>query len=179
MCEDYNYIDKYDEIIEYIGTKSNISFMDSVLQRLIFDERTGNMSIVDYLRKQQTIYMNCMNVSDTCIQIDDTSKLLTSIKMICLSCLVFLKHETGRDVKEIMYSIRDLFIRKNSDYGNSFEDFSLVGILVRMNDKINRLKCLYSKTEHLVKDESIIDTIEDLYNYSVISMMYGSTVLTE
>jgi hypothetical protein len=172
-----NYIHRYDEIIEYIGTKSNISFMDSVLHRLLYDE--GQMTIADYLGKQQSLYMKGMNISNTSINIDDTSKLMTSIKMICLSCLLFLKNETGRDVNEIMHSIRDLFIRKNSDYGNSFEDFSLIGILVRMNDKINRLKCLYSKNENLVKDESIIDTIEDLYNYSVISMMYGSTILSE
>ena len=179
MSVDHNYIDKYDEIVEYIGSVSNISFMDSVLNRLIYGQGENKITMIEYLTKQQTLYMGCINVSETSIQLDDTSNLMTSIKMICLACLIFLKEKKGESVHDIMYNIRDLFIRKNRDYGNSFEDFSLLGILVRMNDKINRLKTLDKKSDQQVKDESIIDTIEDLYNYSIISMMYGSTILSE
>ena len=40
---------------------------------------------------------------------------------------------------------RSLFIKKNKDYGSSFEDFGYIGIIVRINDKINRLNLYKSK----------------------------------
>ena len=69
---------------------------------------------------------------------------------------------------------RDLFIRKNKDYGNSFEDFKLIGIIVRLNDKINRICTLLEKrsTGPQVNDEAIEDTINDLYNYGILALMY-------
>ena len=92
---------------------------------------------------------------------------MTSMKMIAMYCLVFLHRHLNKDIEDIMKDSRDLFIRKNMDYGSSFEDFSLIGIIVRMNDKINRMKRLHETNEQNVKNESIIDTIEDLYNYSM------------
>ena len=68
-----------------------------------------------------------------------------------------------------------MFQKKNEDYGNSFVDFGLIGIIVRLNDKINRLLTLLSKTSPKtpqVSDERIEDTINDLYNYGIIALMY-------
>ena len=42
------------------------------------------------------------------------------------------------------------------------------GIMVRMSDKWSRLKQLELKGEALVKDESLLDTLLDLANYSVL-----------
>ena len=62
---------------------------------------------------------------------------------------------------------------KNNDYGCSYEDFGLLGIIVRLNDKINRIKVIINKkTEQKVKDENIKETINDLYNYCVIGLSY-------
>ena len=66
-----------------------------------------------------------------------------------------------------------LFERKNADYGNSFVDFELIGIIVRLNDKINRILNLgETAPESMLVDEKIEDTINDLYNYCVIGLMY-------
>ena len=66
----------------------------------------------------------------------------------------------------------ELFKRKNSDYGNSFEVFGKVGIIVRLLDKINRiLNLLYYHKENKVADESIKDTWEDLYNYTILAII--------
>ena len=67
---------------------------------------------------------------------------------------------------------RELYIRKNADYGNSFEDFAWIGLLVRLNDKINRILCLMDSGNIKVKDERVEDTIQDLYNYGILSLMY-------
>ena len=68
-----------------------------------------------------------------------------------------------------------LFEKKNTDYGNSFVDFGLIGIIVRLNDKINRILNLggNTNTETMMQvDEKVEDTINDLYNYCIIGLMY-------
>jgi hypothetical protein len=67
--------------------------------------------------------------------------------------------------------IADLLIRKNNDYGNSvqeqFNEYGLTSILIRLDDKLKRLKSLL-KNQQKVKDETIIDTLEDMAGYAVL-----------
>ena len=76
--------------------------------------------------------------------------------------------------KEITDEMHDLYIKKNADYGdsvtNTYKDFGLVSFLVRMQDKLNRLKTL-NKKESQVKDESVRDTLVDLANYAILAVM--------
>lgn len=58
----------------------------------------------------------------------------------------------------------DLFKKKNADYGNAFEEFGTIGILVRMNDKIKRAMSISNNKIALVEDEKIRDTLIDLHN---------------
>lgn len=64
---------------------------------------------------------------------------------------------------------------KNADYGNSFDkscdEFGITAALVRIGDKFNRIKQL-TKQENLVKDESIEDTLLDLANYAIMTMLW-------
>ena len=64
----------------------------------------------------------------------------------------------------------ELFKKKNSDYGNSFEEYGTVGILVRMNDKIKRAMNINDKQLALVDDESLRDTLIDLHNYCALAI---------
>lgn len=79
--------------------------------------------------------------------------------------------------KETTTSMAETFAEKNHDYGNSFfvslDKRGLVAALVRMEDKMNRLDSL-SKQEAQVKDESLIDTLLDLANYSILTSMWLS-----
>ena len=76
--------------------------------------------------------------------------------------------------KKITTDMFDLWKRKNADYGSSvsdtYRDFGLVSFLVRMQDKMNRLKTL-TKQESMVKDEKIEDTLIDLANYSILALI--------
>lgn len=76
---------------------------------------------------------------------------------------------------EITNKMHDIYIKKNHDYGNSFDlsldKRGLVAALVRMEDKMNRLDTLVDK-EGLVKDESIADTFLDLANYCIMTVMW-------
>ena len=77
--------------------------------------------------------------------------------------------------KAITDNMLETFIKKNHDYGNSFDkqmdEFGMTAAIIRLSDKLNRLKVL-SKDDALVKDESIQDTLLDLANYSILTAMW-------
>lgn len=69
-----------------------------------------------------------------------------------------------------------LYKSKNSDYGDSVSDtyqrFGIDAFLVRMYDKLNRLYSLTrEKSVSEVKDEKIEDTLIDLANYAILSII--------
>lgn len=76
--------------------------------------------------------------------------------------------------EDITIQMRDTYERKNADYGNSFEqqynEYGLISSCIRLEDKLRRLKTL-TKSEAKVKDESIEDTLLDLANYSILTIM--------
>lgn len=77
----------------------------------------------------------------------------------------------------ICKSLNKVYIQKNHDYGNSFGDmYQKLGIITavtRIGDKYNRLVNLVSlpKEEQKVKDESIKDTLLDMANYCIMTVM--------
>lgn len=77
--------------------------------------------------------------------------------------------------KEITTKMLKLYIAKNKDYGNSFEQslnkFGIVAGIVRMGDKMNRIESLSTK-EAQVKEESIKDTLIDLANYAIMTLIW-------
>ena len=77
-------------------------------------------------------------------------------------------------LKHLMDRQLVLYESKNKDYGDSFsksfKEFGIVAPVVRMSDKIERLKSL-CKAEAKVKDESIRDTLLDLANYALMTVV--------
>nr|DAK11265.1 MAG TPA: Nucleotide modification associated domain 1 [Caudoviricetes sp.] len=82
---------------------------------------------------------------------------------------------TAQKMHDAHKELQEIFVKKNTDYGNSFEEslekHGLIAAIVRMEDKISRLNTL-SKNEALVKDESIIDTLKDLSNYALMTAVW-------
>jgi 6-pyruvoyl-tetrahydropterin synthase len=77
--------------------------------------------------------------------------------------------------KEITDDMLKTYIAKNSDYGDSFtktrEEYPNA-IIIRLMDKLERLKTLLeNKATQQVKDESIVDTLKDLSNYSIMEII--------
>ena len=71
--------------------------------------------------------------------------------------------------------LNSLYEAKNHDYGDSFakvrNELGNVAILVRLYDKIERLKTLLMGADAKVKDESIEDTLKDLTNYCLMELV--------
>ena len=76
-----------------------------------------------------------------------------------------------KQMKDIHQESLKLFIRKNKDYGDSFATYGPVGVIVRMQDKINRLVSVSNKGITMVNTESLRDTLIDLHNYSAMAIM--------
>jgi len=71
--------------------------------------------------------------------------------------------------------IADLITAKQKDYGHSnITDFGEYGVLVRLNDKVARLKNLLTQKKEPA-NEPIVDTWRDIAGYAIIALMlyYG------
>lgn len=81
--------------------------------------------------------------------------------------------EETHNFKVVVQELSDIYEKKNHDYGNSFSrsfvDFGPIAAVVRMSDKMERLKTLCRK-EALV-NESLRDTAMDLANYAIMLVM--------
>jgi len=74
-------------------------------------------------------------------------------------------------MKHIQREALELFIKKNADYGDAFATFGVIGVLVRIEDKIKRCISISSKNVQLVDDETLRDTLIDLHNYAAMALM--------
>lgn len=93
--------------------------------------------------------------------------------------MIYNKKEYDREVrrfKELTAKMYETFKKKRNDYGPStretWEKYGPISMLVRMDDKMNRFKNLaMGDTKQLVKDESVKDTLLDLANYALITIL--------
>ena len=65
----------------------------------------------------------------------------------------------------------EMFKKKNKDYGDAFAKFGVIGILMRIEDKIQRSLSITKNGVNMVNDESIRDTLIDLHNYAAMGVM--------
>jgi hypothetical protein len=75
--------------------------------------------------------------------------------------------------KQICDKLHDTYLRKNANYGNSFVNTRNEvdrAIIVRLMDKLERLKTLFKGENDLV-GESIDDTLLDLANYAILELI--------
>ena len=93
--------------------------------------------------------------------------------------------EEGEDMNDnmklhddILMEIHDTYVKKNSDYGDSFskgwKKYGMVSAICRMSDKWERIESLYFKDlegDEVYVDESMEDTMLDLANYLIMSVM--------
>jgi hypothetical protein len=77
--------------------------------------------------------------------------------------------------EDVTIALRDLFDRKNIDYGDSFgQSFRKWGLpmsCIRLGDKLNRLESFAQKKNMLVSDESVEDTLMDLASYAIMTLV--------
>jgi hypothetical protein len=74
-------------------------------------------------------------------------------------------------MKLIQKEALELFTKKNIDYGDAFEKYGVIGVLMRIEDKLQRAMSISKNGVNLVNDEGMRDTLLDLHNYSAMALM--------
>jgi hypothetical protein len=84
-----------------------------------------------------------------------------------------IKTSAGRVFLERMLENVVLFEGKQMDYGpRNISSFGTFGVVVRMNDKFERIKSLFNKgRRRRAVNESIRDSFRDISNYAMIAYM--------
>ena len=74
-------------------------------------------------------------------------------------------------MKTIQAEALELFKKKNVDYGDAFATYGTIGVLIRINEKVQRAMSITSNGITLLNNERLRDTLIDLHNYSAMSLM--------
>ncbi len=74
-------------------------------------------------------------------------------------------------MKQIQQEALELFTKKNADYGDAFATYGVIGVLIRIEDKLKRSVSITKNGVNLVQDERIRDTLIDLHNYAAMALM--------
>ena len=74
-------------------------------------------------------------------------------------------------MKKIQHDALELFTKKNIDYGDAFAKYGTVGVLMRIEYKLQRFMSITKNGVNLINDEGIRDTLIDLHNYSAMALM--------
>jgi len=82
-----------------------------------------------------------------------------------------IENKRVSQMKEIHSTALELFTRKNADYGDAFAKYGVIGVLMRIEDKLQRAMSITKNGVNLVKDEGICDTLLDLHNYAAMALM--------
>lgn len=77
--------------------------------------------------------------------------------------------------KKICSGLSETYRKKNAAYGDSFgktyRELGIISAVTRMEDKMNRVVSLATGMKNEVTDESIKDTLGDLANYAIMTLI--------
>jgi hypothetical protein len=97
---------------------------------------------------------------------------ITKLKIIYKHIFyIILQMNRVEQMKKIQEEALELFTRKNTDYGDAFAEFGVIGVLMRIEDKLKRSVSITKNGVNLVSDEKIRDTLIDLHNYAAMALM--------
>ena len=116
--------------------------------------------------KNKTNIKCIKNLNDINLQVNvnyTNTELYDIIMKLAKILTVYIADMNNQTVIERCEEMNKIFSLKNSDYGNSYKYFGIVGLIVRMQDKINRFMALLNKNANYQED-----TVGDLNLYCVI-----------
>lgn len=85
--------------------------------------------------------------------------------------------EMSKDVahERLLDELHAIYVEKNQKYGDSFgisvKKYGMISALTRISDKFNRLESLILNNDEGTNDESLEDTLLDLANYCIMTVM--------
>lgn len=105
---------------------------------------------------------------------DEITKMMNEKEKISETMIPKKMNKVQRH-KELCKQLNKIYEAKNNDYGDSFsgtyKKLGIASALVRITDKYNRLMSLASGKKQKVNDESLRDTLLDLSNYCLLTIL--------
>lgn len=128
----------------------------------VFDDMDDEMLDKCYNWYKELDSAACENAENECCEVEpDNPKLHIEPKVA--------RHYA------ICQKLNAVYKAKNHDYGDSFEDtykkLGIISAVTRLSDKMNRLMSLAVKHDTQVKDEKIEDTLLDMANYAIMTLI--------
>ena len=124
------------------------------------------------------------NINEKNIELFNNKELKNILTELYNKCMIILLRNKNindkniNDKKNIInyYNIYQkeqeiLYIRKNKDYGDAYLLFGIIGIIIRIQDKLQRLISILNNKKIEINDETIFDTLIDLTNYSILALI--------
>tara|TARA_Y100000768_G_C23991185_1_gene693374 strand:+ start:12995 stop:13456 length:462 start_codon:yes stop_codon:yes gene_type:complete len=145
--------------------------IDNIKKKINSDTNFSNNDFIEQLKVIQKNILQSLDINVTSILINNKEDIFINLDKMAILTLNYLATSTDISKIQIINNNKDLFERKNNDYGSSYKDFTLLGLIVRINDKINRFLNIQNK--NTMVDEDKYETINDLYNYCIISLIYS------
>lgn len=148
--------------------------MDNKVDTKEADTDAKMNQIVILLAEKQDHYRNLADKSDKQILQAEIDGLQSDLNYLENKNKEERETEREKRMKQmdiIQLEARDLFHKKNNDYGDAFATYGPVGVIVRIGDKISRLQSISKKGITLIEDEKIRDTLIDLHNYAAMAIM--------
>ena len=121
------------------------------------DNIEDNLKDLGFNEIEDGIYKNC------CKQTEKTENISVDTT------------ETNREKHwGICHKLNNIYTAKNKDYGNSFgeqyQEYGITSSVIRLDDKMRRLKQI-TKNGAKVEGETIEDTLLDMANYAIMTLM--------
>ena len=139
---------------------------------------TKKKNVVD-----KPIYQEYINGKGETLKYKDRMLLTEEDNIDAISYIEKEYPETAKEFQKIQYEQWATFCKKQMDYGPSNiamgtalktkEDrrLSLIGLIVRINDKIQRLMNLVVKHNRDAQNEPVMDAFKDLSVYGIIAQI--------
>lgn len=162
---DKKYVSKKEYTFES-ATKNIVLNIDKIKEKEYHKEYdNAHPALIEILYKHYSeIYQN----EETCLILRD----------IAINAIFICEKYATLDYHYIIDKMISIYRKKNADYGNSFDrsldEDGLLVAKIRIGDKIRRFITLTSDENRKaqVKDESIEDTLIDLANYCIMTIVY-------
>lgn len=137
-----------------------------IMEFLFIEVRNLSLNTFIPLIKYKDVLLKYMTIQKNKIEINSSEIRYT---LLCMNhcCL----NEIGGNSIVVQNNGLDLFKKKNNDYGESYKTCGVIGVIVRIIDKLNRLENLTTIHNYEVKDETYQDTLIDLHNYTLLGIM--------
>ena len=157
-----NWLFKYDVVSK--------SFYDYYLENNKVKLENYNIYIRNFILYGNSILQG-MDISKDFIKIKDKEYIERCLYNMLFTLFKYNESKNKKCYDSTINMSRTLFMKKNEDYGDSFITYNFIGVLVRLQDKVNRLENLMTKDEKNIIFESIEDSMMDSINYCILALM--------